>query len=277
MLAFVFSFFLGVIFTKIINTKVLQKILNTFLIYVGLPVLTFIALQKSGEITNHVFIAIILWLTLTLIGYALFYKEEKKEIAASSFFCAVYSNMGYFGIPLAYSFFGSAGAAAAAVFVLVEMIVHNTLGIFLSQRIIGKEIISFGKIPFLWMILLAIALSFFIHTTPPYLNFLSNVTVYLTPFVVGLTFTFGKLPKMYWKSSILRFIVSPILFAICAIIFNQNILLYTLLGILPPATTNVILAIALKYDEKSSASFVSYTSAIFFIVLGIISLFVTVA
>ncbi len=275
MLAFVVSFFLGAVLTKIIDTKILQKVLNIFLIYVGIPLLTFLALQKSGEITSHLFIAIIIWLVLTLLGYIVFYKEKNKEESASAFFCGIYNNMGYFGIPLAYTFFGSAGAAAAAIFLLVEMLVHNTLGIFLSQKIVGKDTMSFGKIPFLWMIILAIILSFFIHTDSTYLLFMSNASIYLTPFVVGLTCTFGKLPKMYWKSTILRFIISPIFFAVCAIVFHQNILLYILLGILPPATTNVILAIALKYDEKGASNFVSYTSAIFFIALGIISFFVT--
>lgn len=273
---FFLSFFIGVVCAFFLPKKVkhtLTQTLSFYITYVGLPILIYTSIQKTTIQSSLWIIATVLTTILFFIGYVIFVREKNKQISPAAFFCATVPNIAYIGIPFAYLFFKDEEVLVATTLSIIIPILHLTLGLFLAKKIQQQKTGATIKTPLLWMILLAtVASQLFLYETPLF-SFITESTLYLIPFIVGILFVFGRVHWLYVKAALVKFLVSPLLFLLGAFVFEQNILLYVFLGALPPGLTNSILAEQLGYDAKGSAVFISYATAAFLFFVWIVSFF----
>lgn len=278
------AFALGVILNYTYSrAKVVKEYTNTYLIWFGLPLLIFLSLiRNKGSIADFGFFILISSVFLFAINVVNFYLVGRAKIdgkkKASLFLTTTYPNTAFLGIPILTFFFQETGALLAAIFTFITLIFHLSFGVYLSNIYLKKsrnalsEVIKF---PLLWGTVVAFILSFFVQSAPEWLFQFSKSAIYLAPFVVGLAFRMGRMESSHVYGFALKFLVMPALLFVFLLLFAlpapQEMALL-LLSALPPALTSTILAIKYKFDEEYAASFTSFTSLAFLLILFIVSL-----
>ena len=278
------AFALGIILNyTYTRAKVVKDYANTYLIWFGLPLLIFLSLVRNkGNIADFGFFIVISSVFLLIINLVHFYVVRKVKISekkkASLFLTTTYPNTAFLGIPILTFFFQETGALLAATFTIVTLIFHFSLGVYFSNRYLKKSRSALSeviKFPLLWGTVIALVLSFFVQSAPEWIFLFSKSAIYLAPFVVGLAFKIGKIEGTYIYGFALKFLVMPaLLFAflfLFALPAPQKLALL-LLAALPPGLTSTMLAIKYRFDEEYAASFTSYSTLIFLVIILIVSL-----
>ena len=278
------AFALGIILNyTYTRAKVVKDYANTYLIWFGLPLLIFLSLVRNkGYFADFGFFIVISSVFLLIINLVHFYIVRKVKISekkkASLFLTTTYPNTAFLGIPILTFFFQETGALLAAIFTIITLIFHFSLGVYFSNMYLKRSRSALSeviKFPLLWGTIIAMILSFFVQSAPEWIFQFSKSAIYLAPFVVGLAFKIGKIEGSYIYGFALKFLVMPALlfeFLFLFVLTAPQKLALLLLAALPPALTSTILAIKYGLDEEYAASFTSYSTLIFLVLMFFISL-----
>ena len=263
------AFALGIILNyTYTRAKVVKDYANTYLIWFGLPLLIFLSLVRNkGYFADFGFFIVISSVFLLIINLVHFYIVRKVKISEkkkASLFLTF--------------FFQETGALLAAIFTIITLIFHFSLGVYFSNMYLKRSRSALSeviKFPLLWGTIIAMILSFFVQSAPEWIFQFSKSAIYLAPLVVGLTFKIGKIEGSYIYGFVLKFLVMPALlfaFLFLFVLPAPQKLALLLLAALPPALTSTILAIKYGLDEEYAASFTSYSTLIFLVLMFFISL-----
>ncbi|NOQ38094.1 hypothetical protein GQ472_04350 [archaeon] len=274
----IIAFLFGIFVRKIHpDHKSIRDIINTYIMYIGLPLMVLVSLSGIGP-------ANIGWIILISILYniistaALFRIYERKKIKgktkASVFLCSTYGNVGYLGIPYCIMFFGNIGASFAAIFTIITTLFHFSLGIMLSnsylknKKIAAKEMIN----PLSIGMIIALALSQLIITIPEIISSIAGLGIYLILFLIGLTTSISRPTKDYLSGIEGKFIISPLIMAILLFAtgnLTAQYLPFMLLAIMPPAFTNTVISINYGFNKEYTSRFTSVTTIGMIIIFSI--------
>jgi len=176
---------------------------------------------------------------------------------------SVNQNNLFIGYPVLYSAFGNAtmslyfGLVAFVYTILVPDIIGNgkpSMRTFLVNPVIlgfaFGNVIHYAVPSAAWHV--------------PYLLFwTSNALVYLSIFVMGMQLSFsarvlkGKLRHALYVIGLMRFVLNPLIYVPFIFIFRlPRLFAYEslLLGIMPPATLNTVMALKYKWDPEFASS-----------------------
>ncbi|MCK5042875.1 MAG: hypothetical protein KAJ20_00380 [Candidatus Aenigmarchaeota archaeon] len=273
-IAFLFGIFVRNIHP---NYKSIRDLINTYIMYIGLPLMIFVSLTGIGKIDiGWIILISILYNIISTAALFRIYKRKKirGKTKASVFLCSTYGNVGYLGIPYCIMFFGNVGASFAAIFTIITTLFHFSLGIMLSssylknKKIAAKEMIN----PLSIGMIIALALSQLNIAIPDIINSISHFSIYLILFLIGLTTTLTRPTKDYLRGIEGKFIISPLIMAILLFAtgnLTAQYLPFMLLSIMPPAFANTILSINYGFDKEYTSRFTSITTIGMIIIFSI--------
>jgi len=264
-IAFLFGIFIRHIHP---DYRSIRDIINTYIMYIGLPLMVFVSLTgiSPENIGWIILISILYNIISTTVLFSIYRRKKiKRKTKASVFLCSTYGNVGYLGIPYCIMFFGNIGASFAAIFTIITTLFHFSLGIMLSnsclknKKIAAKEMIN----PLSIGMIIALALSQLIITIPEIINSIAGLGIYLILFLIGLTTTLTRPTKEYLIGIEGKFIISPLIMAILLFAtgnFTAQYLPFMFLAIMPPAFANTVLSINYGFDKEYTSRFTSITT-----------------
>ncbi|MCY3413554.1 MAG: hypothetical protein INQ03_18070 [Candidatus Heimdallarchaeota archaeon] len=257
--------FTGVIFIKSPLAKY-RKLFVNITINIVTTMLVFVSFVKIADFQGNDWIfPIIASLLVTVIGlYAppLIAKLMKQEKPKPAEICtATFSNALNFPFPIIYAL-SPQGLGAAGLFLAVNLIMRNTVGLWISGISISRSAIKdVLKFPPIWGIILGIIARIYfqsmllpIVTFEP-VDFAFQVGIFMTLMTVGFSL---KIPKKeylhpYFRVGMVRYVLSLILAIVLIFPFNlQPIIAIPLLVqlIAPPAVYNGLYAERFGLDTE---------------------------
>jgi hypothetical protein len=195
-LPILFVVFLGYLLRKI--GRVEESVLSRIQLYVLSPALIFMTMAGSnammsllGKIFLHVLIlSVLLYLSAQLLGRMM--RGDALERNAMSL-AAVFTNSGFYGIPVCMLAFGEEGLGYAAMYVICSSMIQSTAGIYIASEGSRKPLEALAmifKVPLIYAIVLGKLLSQFDMLPPaPFMemiNMLGRSAVPLGLLLLGM-------------------------------------------------------------------------------------------
>ncbi len=195
-LPILFVVFLGYLLRKI--GRVEESVLSRIQLYVLSPALIFMTMAGSnammsllGKIFLHVVIlSVLLYLSAQLLGRMM--RGDALERNAMSL-AAVFTNSGFYGIPVCMLAFGEEGLGYAAMYVICSSMIQSTAGIYIASEGSRKPLEALAmifKVPLIYAIVLGKLLSQFDMLPPaPFMemiNMLGRAAVPLGLLLLGM-------------------------------------------------------------------------------------------
>lgn len=195
-LPILFVVFLGYLLRKI--GRVEESVLSRIQLYVLSPALIFMTMAGSnammsllGKIFLHVAIlSVLLYLSAQLLGRMM--RGDALERNAMSL-AAVFTNSGFYGIPVCMLAFGEEGLGYAAMYVICSSMIQSTAGIYIASEGSRKPLEALAmifKVPLIYAIVLGKLLSQFDMLPPaPFMemiNMLGRSAVPLGLLLLGM-------------------------------------------------------------------------------------------
>ena len=195
-LPILFVVFLGYLLRKI--GRVEESVLSRIQLYVLSPALIFMTMAGSdammsllGKIFLHVLIlSVFLYLSAQLLGRMM--RGDALERNAMSL-AAVFTNSGFYGIPVCMLAFGEQGLAYAAMYVICSSMIQSTAGIYIASEGNRKPLEALAmifKVPLIYAIVLGKLLAQFDMLPPaPFMemiNMLGRSAVPLGLLLLGM-------------------------------------------------------------------------------------------
>lgn len=250
--------------TRIINDEV-QKGLGGLLINVIMPcsVLASGSRPYEREMLNHLLLMmalvagyyIVAMVLMPLLVKPLPMPGKNKAMMAN---IAIFGNVGYIGIPVIQSLYGSEGVLYTVIYSLFFQLTAFTWGVW---KLGGKDI-SVGKL-FLQPATLAAIFAVVMFVSPftlPWplvesLESVGNMSAPVALFVIGSSLAKLRLPTLFtdgwaWLSVFLRQVLSPFLGGVVLVLLGVKGIMpatFLILTGIPSAAANVIFAE--KYDQ----------------------------
>jgi predicted permease len=265
------------------------KPLLTLYFYLLSPAIILDSLMKAelsfDEVTRTfafvVLNLLLLWLVASLFGKAL--KLPAPE-AAGLTLVATLSNAVNYGLPLVLLAFGQLGLEKAAVYVIAQMIIVSTLGIYFAARSefsVKNAVRTVFTLPAVYAAALAVVMKALgLHFPSGISTGISMVAVAYAPVVLtvlGAQMASVKsaelsthLQKAFWTGMFIRMLVSPITAWLALILLGVKGTLFSVLLILSsmPAAVNAgILAERFNASPKFVTRCILWTTLASFIVL----------
>jgi len=224
---------------------------------------------------------ILLWALANGIGKLL--KLPQAETAGLTLISAFTNSVNY-GLPLVLLAFGKLGLDKASIYVISQMIIVNTIGVYFaarSQFSIKQAIKSVFSLPAIYAAILALVLRSLDLSLPNGVEKgVSMVAAAYSPIVltilgaqmmnVKLSKLERKLQTTFWTGMVIRLILSPFVALLCLAILHINGILHSVLFVLacmPVAVNAVILAEKYHASPKIVSSCILWTTLISFILL----------
>jgi malate permease and related proteins len=219
---------------------------------------------------------VLLWALANFLGKAL--KLPTSETAGLTLISAFTNSVNY-GLPLVLLAFGKLGLDKASVYVIIQMVIVNTIGVYFaarSQFSIKNAIKSVFSLPAIYAAILAFVLRSFDLSLPDGMaKGVSMVADAYSPVVlailgvqmvnVKISRNEGKFETTFWTGMAVRMLVSPLVALFCIYLLHIKGILQSVLFVLacmPVAVNAVILA------EKFNASPKIVSKCIFWTTLG---------
>lgn len=265
------------------------KPLLTFVLYYLSPILIFDTLMNAEVSHQDIYLTfafcllnlLLLWGTANAAGKLL--KLPANDIAGITLVTA-FTNCVNYGIPLTLLAFGQLGLDKASVFIVVQMVIVNTVGIYFAARShfsIKNAIKSVFTLPAIYAALLALFFRTFDLPLPNGIaSGFSMVADAYSPIVLAIlgaqmmNVETGKLERetqtTFWTGMILRMIAAPIIALICLYILGIDGLLFSTLFVLscmPVAVNAGILAQRFDAAPKMVTKCILWTTLLSFILL----------
>ena len=212
--------------------------LSKVLMYVGMPFLILsstLKLSFDGELIKTLLIVSVIGIVFTLatffLSFPLTSKEKEEKTRGMMRFCAVFSNNGFLGLPLAIAVFGADAKAVTVVIVLniITNILMYTLGVYLVSG--DKQAMNLKKAfinPVLIAFIVGIVLNLlnvkkYVPEITTYSTHFSGIVTPISMTILGMKMGGVKFLNLFtnWKTyyvSLLKLVVFPI--AIVGILFG---------------------------------------------------------
>ncbi|MBW7474275.1 AEC family transporter [Paenibacillus oenotherae] len=224
---------------------------------------------------------LLLWAVASVLGTML---KLRSSEAAGLTLISTFTNSVNYGLPLVLLAFGKAGLDAASVYVIGQMIIVNTVGVFLAARSefsMKNAVKSVFTLPAIYAAVFALVLRIFelqlpagIHTgiamiagaySPVVLTILGVQMV-----KVNETELERGLKTAFWTGLSVRMLLSPIIAGLVLYILNIDGTLFAVLFILasmPVAVNAVVLAEKFNASPKLVSKCILWTTLGSFIIL----------
>lgn len=270
--------------------------LLTLALYFLSPGLILDTLTKAqlslGDVYQTVLFCILNLIFLAIIPNVLgrVFKLASPEVAGLTLVSTLTNSVNY-GLPLVLLAFGKLGLDKASVYVIAQMIIVNTIGVFFAARSsfsVKDAVKSVFTLPAIYAALLAIILRIFgLHLPAGIEKGVAMVSQAYSPVVLtilGAQMASVKTSELqngvqaaFWSGITIRMILSPLLASLVLYIMGVGGILFSVLFILssmPAAVNAVILAEKFDAAPKMVSKCILWTTLASFIVLPVLISFV---
>jgi len=266
------------------------KGLSALSLYVLSPALIFETLKNASITSNEVAVTVafcllnmlVLWVLSALIGRWLGLSQAEKSGLSLT---TIFTNSVNYGLPLVLLAFGQAGLDKASVYVIVQIILMNTLGVYLAARShfsAAKAVRSVFTLPSVYAAVLAVCFRWMEFQLPQGMDtgisMLSAAYAPLALVILGvqmvgvregeITLTVTK--RGFWSGMIMRMLVGPTVAWLLLLVLSIEGTLFSVILILSamPAAVNAVI-LAEEYDAapKLVSRCILWTTLASFIVL----------
>lgn len=227
---------------------------------------------------------VLLWATANILGKIL--KLPSSEIAGLTLISTLTNSVNY-GLPLVLLAFGKLGLDKASIYVVAQMIIVNTIGVYFAarSRFSAKNAVkSVFSLPSIYAALLAILLRVFnLHFPVGIEKGVAMISQAYSPIVLsilGAQMASVKNSELergfqtaFWSGMTVRLLLSPLIACFGLYILNIRGTLYSVLFILssmPVAVNSVILAEKFDASAKVVSKCILWTTLASFIILPIL-------
>lgn len=266
------------------------KGLSALSLYVLSPALIFETLKNASITSNEVAVTVafcllnmlVLWVLSTLIGRWLGLSQAEKSGLSLT---TIFTNSVNYGLPLVLLAFGQAGLDKASVYVIVQIILMNTLGVYLAARShfsAAKAVRSVFTLPSVYAAVLAVGFRWIEFELPQGLDtgisMLSAAYAPLALVILGAQMvgvregesTLNVTRRGFWSGMIMRMLVGPTVAWLLLLALSIDGTLFAVILILSamPAAVNAVI-LAEEYDAapKLVSRCILWTTLASFIVL----------
>ncbi len=225
----------------------------------------------------------LLFLWLAANGFAKVLKLPKSETAGLTLISSFTNSVNY-GLPLVLLAFGKLGLDKASVYVIIQMIIVNTIGVFFAARSkfsIKQAIGSVFKLPAIYAALIAVLIRISDLPIPSGLSKgVSMIAGAYSPIVltilgaqmmrVSLTKTEQKEQVAFWLGLWIRLCMSPLIALLTLFLLQIHGMLHSVLFVLacmPVAVNAVILAEKYKASPSLVSKCILWTTLLSFLLL----------
>ncbi|QOT10480.1 AEC family transporter [Paenibacillus sp. JNUCC32] len=266
------------------------KGLSALSLYVLSPALIFETLEKALITSNEVTVTvafcllnvIILWALSAFAGKMLGLSQTEKSGLALT---TIFTNSVNYGLPLVLLAFGQAGLDKASVYVIVQIIIMNTLGVYLAARShfsAVKAIKTVFTLPSVYAAALAVLFRLTDFQLPEGLNtgvsMLSAAYAPLALVILGAQMvgvreggaSLAVSKRGFWSGMAMRMLVGPLVaWGLLAMLSIEGTLfaVILILSAMPAAVNAVILAEEYDAAPKLVSRCILWTTLASFIVL----------
>ncbi|MGW8823851.1 AEC family transporter [Paenibacillus lautus] len=266
------------------------KGLSALSLYVLSPALIFETLEKASITSNEVTVTvsfcllnvIILWALSAFAGKMLGLSQTEKSGLALT---TIFTNSVNYGLPLVLLAFGQAGLDKASVYVIVQIIIMNTLGVYLAARShfsAVKAIKTVFTLPSVYAAALAVLFRLTDFQLPEGLNtgvsMLSAAYAPLALVILGAQMvgvreggaSLAVSKRGFWSGMAMRMLVGPLVaWGLLAMLSIEGTLfaVILILSAMPAAVNAVILAEEYDAAPKLVSRCILWTTLASFIVL----------
>ena len=226
----------------------------------------------------------LLWGGALLVSKLL--KARGPETAGLSLISTLTNSVNY-GLPLVLLAFGELGLEKASVYVVIQIIIVNTFGIYMAARSnfsAKNAFLSVLKLPSIYALLLAVLIRL-LHVDIPSglgqgINMVAQAYSPVVLLILGaqmaqvkIETSEGDTRRIFWAGMIMRMIAAPLIAWGCLTILGIKDILFPVLFILasmPVAVNSVILA--KKFDASSAivSKCILWTTLLSFVTLPIL-------
>lgn len=280
----------GVLLVRFKNLE--TKHLVTLVLYYLTPGMIFQALITAqvswGDVYKTLVFSIVnlifMWAAANILGKIL--KLSSPNIAGLTLISTL-TNSNNYGLPLVLLAFGKLGLGKASIYVVVQMIIVNTIGVYFAarSRFYAKDAIkSVFSLPAIYAALLAVLLRVLNLNLPggieEGINMISQAYSPIVLAILGAQMASVKNSNLelesqttFWSGMICRLLLSPIITCLCLYILHISGMLYSVLFILasmPVAVNSVILAEKFDASPQIVSKCILWTTLASFIILPIL-------
>lgn len=273
-----------------------SKHLLTIVLYVLSPGIIFHTLLTAqvsrGDVAQTVAFALanlfFMWGAAKLIG--VFGKLPAEETAGLTLMATITNCVNY-GLPLVLLAFGQLGLDKASVFVVMQMIMVNTIGVYFAARSrfsVKNAVKSVFSLPSIYAVVLAFAIrSFGLHLPAGVAKGIGMVAAAYSPMVlivlgaqmagVKTTHLVSASWRTFWAGMTLRMLVSPFLaWTILTLLGVEGILKSVLIveASMPVAVNSVILAERFDAAPKTVSTGILWSTLASFATLPVLIAFI---
>lgn len=268
------------------------KPLLTLVLYYLTPALIFDTLMKAEVSSQDVYLTfgfslsnlLLLWAAANLIGKLL--KMKANDVSALTLISAFTNSVNY-GIPLILLAFGQLGLDKASVYVVLQMVIINTIGVYFAARShfsIKGAIKSVFSLPAIYAAIFALLLRMIGTTLPQGISSgISMIADSYSPIVLailGIQMMNVKRDKLesntgttFWIGMGMRLLVAPLIALATLSLLNIDGILHSVLFVLacmPVAVNAGILAQKFDASPKIVTKCILWTTLISFFLLPFI-------
>ncbi|TVY11371.1 AEC family transporter [Paenibacillus cremeus] len=265
------------------------KPLTTLFLYFLSPAIIFDTLMKAeisyGEMYHTLAFCIlnllILWTVARIAGKL--NQLASPELAGLTLISSLTNSVNY-GLPLVMLSFGQLGLDRASVYVVIQMIITNTFGVYLaarSQFSFKSAVKSVFTLPAIYTAMLAIVLRVFhLHLPAGVQTGVTMVAGAFSPVVLAILGAQmvgvknanldRKVQTSFWTGITIRLLISPLIACLCLYVLNIKGILFSVLLILssmPVAVNAVVLAEKFNASPKLVSKSILWTTLASFILL----------
>ncbi|WP_165608113.1 AEC family transporter [Desulfoscipio geothermicus] len=278
----------GVISGRVLRLEV--KTLSQLVLYILGPCLTFSLLIKvqltSSETWQIISFTVLHFvLGIAIMAVVLYLTCYAREIKTSAILSAVFMNSANYGLPVVLFAFGEAGVERAIIFVVMQLVLFNTLGVFWGAQAAASWLKAFKKIVYLPTIF-AVALAIILRVTGWHLpkslistaDLLGQGAIPVMLVLLGAQLAGKKelnFINLVFGVTFFRLIISPFLaFLILYFLFKtQDAITCKVLLVesaMPTAVNNILLAIEFKGEPDVVSNIILVTTIFSFITLSVL-------
>lgn len=267
----------------------LVKVLNDYVYYVGVTVITFLSLHDTSLsllLDPWIYLLTLVPIAaIIVIAFVAARLMKLEDIAIPVFVtCAFFGSTAYVGFPLNISVQGQDSLALTAFVSTIYAVVVFTFGVYLCQRYSAtkKNGLQLHRIPIFWaaaagLILSAVAIPGIVRTP---LDFIETTTSPLALLATGALISAAGIRehvKVIGAISAIKLLLMPAIVVVTALAAGVSGTVYRtslLEAATPVGVTNTVLAKQFGLDDRLASSAVVVSTALFFITIALILMLV---
>lgn len=261
--------------------------LSELVLYLLTPCLIFSYLSRAQISASETFLILFfsfahMLASIVIVGAILYFARIPREAGSVAMLGSLFMNAANYGLPVVLFAFGNQGVERAVIFVLWQLFVFNTLGVFLGARAglsKAEAIFRVFKMPSFYALFLAAFFRLINFPLPAFflktVDMVGQSAIPVMMVVLGIQlayFTGGLSFRIITGVTAFRLLVSPVLaWLLLNAITDINSLTPKVLlleSAMPAAVNNILLAIEFNGDEKLASSMVLVTTVFSFFTIS---------